>query len=80
MATMRVTTEIKGYRVVHPLDDPPEQKCSSDGLGQIAMSERTSVAQDSAWLSDLDEPDVDLSRARSRGRPYERQVLTVGGG
>ena len=38
MATMRVATEMKGYRVVHPLDDLPEQKCSSDGLGRIAMT------------------------------------------
>jgi hypothetical protein len=38
MATMRVATEMEGFRVVHPLDDLPEQKCSSDGLGQIAMT------------------------------------------
>ena len=38
MATMRVTTEMEDFRVVHPLDDQPEQKCSSDGLGQIAMT------------------------------------------
>ena len=36
-----------------------------------------SVPQDSAWLSDLDEPDVDLSRARSRGRSFPRQVLKL---
>jgi hypothetical protein len=38
MATMRVATEMEDFRVVHPLDDQPEQKCSSDGLGQIAMT------------------------------------------
>jgi hypothetical protein len=38
MATMRVATEMEESRVVHPLDDLPEQKCSSDGLGQIAMT------------------------------------------
>lgn len=38
MAITRVAPELKGYRVVHPLDDLPEQKCSSDGLGQIAMT------------------------------------------
>jgi hypothetical protein len=38
MATMRVATEMEGFRVVHPLDDQPEQKCSIDGLGQIAMT------------------------------------------
>ena len=25
-------------RVVHPLEDAPEQKCVSEGLGQIAMT------------------------------------------
>jgi hypothetical protein len=29
---------MKGFRVVHPLDDVPEEKCSTDGLGQIAMT------------------------------------------
>jgi hypothetical protein len=38
MATMRVATDMEGFCVVHPLDDQPEQKCSSDGLGQIAMT------------------------------------------
>ena len=38
MATMRVAPDMKGFRVVHPLDDVPEQKCSTDGLGQIAMT------------------------------------------
>ena len=35
---MRVATEMEEFRVVHPLDDQPERKCSSDGLGQIAMT------------------------------------------
>ena len=38
MATMQVTTEMEEFRVVHPLDDQPERKCSSDGLRQIAMT------------------------------------------
>ena len=38
MATVRVTAEMEEFRVVHPLDDQSEQKCSSDGLGQIAMT------------------------------------------
>ena len=38
MATVRVATEMEEFRVIHPLDDHPEQKCSSDGLGQIAMT------------------------------------------
>jgi hypothetical protein len=28
----------KSFRVIHPLDDAPEQKCSSEGLGHIAMT------------------------------------------
>jgi hypothetical protein len=35
---MRVTPERKVLRVVHPLDDLPEQMCSSDGLGLIVMT------------------------------------------
>jgi hypothetical protein len=26
------------FRVVHPLEDAPEPKCVSEGLGQIAMT------------------------------------------
>ena len=26
------------FRVVHPLEDAPEQKCVSEGLGHIAMT------------------------------------------
>jgi hypothetical protein len=26
------------FRVIHPLDDAPEEKCSSEGLGHIAMT------------------------------------------
>ena len=38
MATMRALAVSKGILVVHPLDDLPEQKCSSDGLGLIVMT------------------------------------------
>ena len=38
MATTDVTTNMKGFRVIHPLDDVVEQKCSTEGLGQIAMT------------------------------------------
>jgi hypothetical protein len=38
MATMDVSPTTNGSRVIHPLDDVAEQKCSSDGLGQIAMT------------------------------------------
>ena len=29
---------MKGFRVIHPLDDVPEQKCSTVGLGKIRMT------------------------------------------
>jgi hypothetical protein len=38
MATLGFTPEINGFRVVHPLDDVAEQKCSSIGLGRIRMT------------------------------------------
>ena len=38
MTTMDVSPTTNGFRVIHPLDDVAEQKCSSDGLGQIAMT------------------------------------------
>jgi hypothetical protein len=44
MATMRVTPEINGYRVVHPLDDVAEQKCSSFGLGRIRMTRAVRIS------------------------------------
>jgi len=36
MATTQKQPEY--FRVVHPLEDAPEQKCVSEGLGQIAMT------------------------------------------
>ncbi len=38
MATMHNSYSPECFRVVHPLRDVPEQKCSSDGLGPIAMT------------------------------------------
>jgi hypothetical protein len=32
------SSEDNGFRVVHPLDDAAEQKCSSIGLGRIRMT------------------------------------------
>jgi hypothetical protein len=36
MATMQ--NSYQGFRVIHPLEDIPEQKCESEGLGPIAMT------------------------------------------
>jgi hypothetical protein len=44
MATMGFTPEIKGFRVVHPLDDVAEQKCSSSGLGRMRMTRAVRIS------------------------------------
>jgi hypothetical protein len=38
MATMQNSYEPEYFSVVHPLNDVPEEKCSSEGLGRIAMT------------------------------------------
>ena len=38
MASLQSSHEQQCFRVIHPLNDVPEQKCSSAGLGQIAMT------------------------------------------
>jgi hypothetical protein len=38
MATVQNSHPPEYFRVVHPLEDAPEQKCVSEGLGQIAMT------------------------------------------
>jgi hypothetical protein len=44
MATLNVTPNMDGSRVVHPLDDIAEQKCSSEGLGKIRMTRAVRVS------------------------------------
>jgi hypothetical protein len=38
MATMQNSYTPEYFRVIHPLDDMQEKKCSSEGLGHIAMT------------------------------------------
>lgn len=38
MATMHSSYEPQYFSVVHPLNDVQEPKCSSEGLGRIAMT------------------------------------------
>lgn len=38
MATIQNSYAPESFRVVHPLNDVPEQKCSTEGLGHIAMT------------------------------------------
>ena len=44
MATMRITAEMDGFVVIHPLDDVAEQKCSTVGLGKIRMTRAVRVS------------------------------------
>jgi hypothetical protein len=38
MATVSNRFDPEFFHVIHPLDDAPEAKCSSEGLGPIAMT------------------------------------------
>ena len=38
MASLQSSYEPQCFSVIHPLNDLQEQKCSSEGLGQIAMT------------------------------------------
>jgi hypothetical protein len=38
MATIGVSPDINEFRVIHPLDDVAEQKCSAEGRGKIQMT------------------------------------------
>jgi hypothetical protein len=38
MASVQNSYEPQYFSVIHPLDDVPEQKCSSEGLGRIRMT------------------------------------------
>jgi hypothetical protein len=44
MATLNVTPTLTEFRVVHPLDDVQEQKCSTEGLGKIKMTRAVRVS------------------------------------
>jgi hypothetical protein len=38
MANTQNSCQPEYFRIVHPLEDVPEQKCDSEGLGQVAMT------------------------------------------
>jgi hypothetical protein len=44
MATIQNAYDPEYFRVIHPLDDAPEQKCSSEGLGHIVMTPAVRVS------------------------------------
>ena len=44
MATLYVTPNVNAFRVIHPLDDVAEQKCSTEGLGKIKMTRAVRIS------------------------------------
>ncbi len=44
MATLNVTPNVNAFRVIHPLDDVAEQKCSTEGLGKIKMTRAVRIS------------------------------------
>jgi hypothetical protein len=44
MATMQTSYAPEYFRVIHPLDDAPEQKCSTEGLGHMTMTPAVRVS------------------------------------
>lgn len=44
MATLNVMPNINEFRVIHPLDDIAEQKCSTEGLGTIKMTRAVRIS------------------------------------
>lgn len=44
MATVQQAYEPQYFRVIHPLEDGIEEKCSSEGLGPIAMTRSVRIS------------------------------------
>jgi hypothetical protein len=44
MASIQSSYEPQYFSVIHPLKDVPEQKCSSEGLGRIAMTRSVRIS------------------------------------
>lgn len=44
MTTLPIAPNMDGFRVIHPLDDAPEQKCSGAGLGKMRMTRAVRVS------------------------------------
>ena len=44
MATLNLTANMNEFRVIHPLDDVAEQKCSTEGLGKIKMTRAVRIS------------------------------------
>jgi hypothetical protein len=44
MASVQNSFEPQFFSVIHPLNDVPEQKCSSEGLGRIRMTRAVRIS------------------------------------
>jgi hypothetical protein len=44
MSTMQSSDAFECFRVIHPLDDEVEQKCSAEGLEPIAMTKAVRIS------------------------------------
>ena len=44
MTTLSATPHMTEFRVVHPLNDIQEQKCSTEGLGKIKMTRAVRIS------------------------------------
>jgi hypothetical protein len=44
MASVQNSFEPQFFNVIHPLNDVPEQKCSTEGLGRIRMTRAVRIS------------------------------------
>jgi len=44
MASVQNTYQPQFFNVIHPLNDVPEQKCSTEGLGRIRMTRAVRIS------------------------------------
>jgi len=44
MATMQHSYDVEYFNVIHPLNDTPEEKCTSESLGPIAMTNSVRIS------------------------------------
>ncbi len=77
MATMGVSPDVTGFRVIHPLDDVAEQKCSTRRTWQDSHDAGGACfAWVPAGLPDFDDADARLPRPRSL-RSSAQDSLTI---
>jgi hypothetical protein len=80
MATMQNSYDPEYFRVIHPLNDVAEQKCSAEGLGHIAMTPAVRISLGRATgILDRDDTNAWLSRAGSGWRFPLHSLTTKSG-